>query len=132
MKVVYASTPDQIEKIKELVGYFYSNIFPHYFSDRDIRSFDQSKVLDLQANDFEVYNTLKESFQVITSLNTLIVILESSRMDAKHETLFYKNVSVLNDCGLSFPFEFSQFNRRIKSGREQLSVYKQPINTFII
>ena len=37
VKVVFASTPNQEERIRELVDYFYTSIFPAYFSDEDIK-----------------------------------------------------------------------------------------------
>lgn len=132
MKVVYAATPDQMSKINELIEYFYTNIFPNYFTDSEIVEFEQSRILDPHSNDFEAYNTLKESFKVISSLNTLIAILESHKADSKHEILFNKNVSVLNNCGLHFPFEFSQFTQRNQIVPEHISVYKRAINKLMI
>ncbi|SFA51592.1 hypothetical protein SAMN05192569_103119 [Parageobacillus thermantarcticus] len=48
MKTVYAATKEQEEYINYLVNYFYTNIFPYYFTDEQIHEFEKLQVLSLQ------------------------------------------------------------------------------------
>ncbi|MEH7356051.1 YhcU family protein [Neobacillus drentensis] len=128
MKIVFASIPSQEEKINELVRYIYSNIFPLYFNDEDICEFEQLKVL----RSFEDYSTLKDAFQVMTCIQTLISILESTQLDEQYETVFNKNVETLKEFGLFFPFDFEQFVDAKRLKNTMLSMYTKADNELII
>ncbi|MFB6469277.1 YhcU family protein [Cytobacillus sp. Hz8] len=132
MKVVYASTPDQENKVKELIQEYYTSIFPLYFSDEDIKEFERLKVLQTSTRHFEYFGTLKEAFQVIASLETIKYILLSCDEKEKYEVIFYRNIEILNDFGLSFPFEFHQFldSRHVKNGT--FSIYTKADNELLI
>ncbi|MFJ7727965.1 YhcU family protein [Neobacillus sp. NPDC097160] len=127
MKIVFASTPSQEEEIIGLVRYIYSNIFPLFYSDEDICEFEQLKVLHTS----EDFSTLKDAFQVMTCIQTLISILESS-LDEQYEDVFNKNVSTLKDFGLFFPFEFEQFVDAKRLKNTMLSIYTKADNELII
>ncbi|WP_338030671.1 YhcU family protein [Cytobacillus citreus] len=109
MKVVFASTLEQEQEIKELVQYVYSDIFPLYFLDEEIKEYEHLEILHTTTRHFEYFGTLKEAYQVIVSLQTIIAILESQNLDARYESLFEKNVQTLKEFGLIFPFSFSHF-----------------------
>jgi hypothetical protein len=128
VKIVFASTPSQEEEINELVRYFYSNIFPLYFSDEEIHQFEEFKVLDTSLD----FNTLKDAFQIMTSIQTVISILESTPLDEQYETVFNKNVATLKEYGFFFPFDFEQFvdGKSLKSS--MLSIYTKADNELII
>ncbi|MCM3725543.1 YhcU family protein [Neobacillus cucumis] len=128
MKIVFASTPSQEEEINELVRYVYSNIFPHYFSDEEISQFKELKVLDTSLD----FNTLKDAFQVMTSIQTVISILESSPLDEQYEMVFNKNVATLKEFGLFFPFDFEQFIETKSLKSSMLSIYTKADNELII
>jgi hypothetical protein len=128
VKIVFASTPSQEEEINELVRYFYSNIFPFYFSDQEILKFQELKVLH-SAEDF---NTLKDAFQVMTSIQTLISILESSQLDEQYAVVFNKNVETLKEFRYFFPFEFEQFLEVKSMKNTMLSIYTKADNELII
>lgn len=132
MKIVFASTPSQQEEINGLVRYIYSNVFPLYFTDDEIYQFEQLKVLHTSKQQFEDFGTLKDAFQVMASIQTLISILECSSLDEQYSTLFSKNVSTLQEFGLFFPFEFEQFveAKRLKSN--VFSIYTKAANELII
>lgn len=132
MKIVFASTPDQEVKIKELVDSFYQDVFPLYFSDKDIDEFKKMKVLHTSTRHFEYFGTLKESFQVITSLQTIISILESLDSDQDYEAVFQKNVQILKEFGLNFPFEYGQFIVAKDLKEEVFSVYTKAANELLI
>jgi len=128
VKIVFASTPSQEEEINELVRYIYSNIFPLYFSDEEICQFEQLGVL----HPTEDFSTLKDAFQVMTCIQTLISILESSPLDEQYAALYNKNVATLEEFGLSFPFDFEKF-LSVKSMRHSmLSIYTKADNELII
>ncbi|MFJ5715089.1 YhcU family protein [Neobacillus sp. NPDC093127] len=128
MKIVFASTPSQAEEINGLVRYIYSNIFPNFFSDEEIRQFEDLKIL----HPFEDFNTLKDAFQVMTSMQTLISILESSPLADQYEAVFNKNVATLKEFGLFFPFEFEQFIEAKCMKNPMLSIYTRADNELII
>ena len=128
MKIVFASTPSQEEEINELVRYIYSNIFPLYFSDEEICKFEQLGIL----HPTEDFSTLKDAFQVMTCIQTLISILESSPLDEQYAALYNKNVDTLEEFGLSFPFDFEQFLSVKGMRHSMLSIYTKADNELII
>ena len=130
MKVVFASTPSQEERINELIHTFYSKIFPYYFSDKEIRTFERLKVLAITP---EVSSTLKTSYQVIASLQTLINILEDPTNKDDYSQIFEKNVQILEEFDLFFPFDLDNF--KIHDGsvkRDSFSMYTEPDNQYLL
>lgn len=132
VKVVYASTPEQEEKIKELIQRFYTDVFPLYFSDEEIREFERLNVLHTSESSFEYFGTLKDAYHVITSLQTLCHILEGSHFNHHYEPVFKKNVETLNEFGLSFPFCFENFTFLKNVKAENLSIYSRADNQMLI
>ncbi|PLR97856.1 YhcU family protein [Bacillus sp. T33-2] len=131
MKVVFASTPGQEAKIRELTRYFYSDVFPVFFNDQDIAEFEQLMVLHTTREHFDSFNTLGEAFRVITSLQTLISILESGKISEQYETVFKKNVCTLKSYGIYFPFTFRQFLQAKTAHHPYLSVYSKAANSLL-
>lgn len=132
MKIVFASTPSQEQEICELVRYFYSNIFPLYFTDDEICQFERLKVLHTSGKHVEDFSTLKDAFQVMTSIQTIISILESSEYDEQYASLFNKNVSTLQEFGLFFPFDYDQFIEPKGMKNSILSIYTKADNELLI
>ncbi|WP_141433072.1 DUF5365 family protein [Bacillus sp. 03113] len=132
MKIVYASTPIQEKKINDLIHYFYSTIFPKYFLDAEIMNFKQSKVLDVSQAPSESFGTLKEAYQVITCLQTIISILECNHSLLEYKATFYKNVQMLNEYGLHFPIQFDHFTKMNVPEENVISVFSKPDNEFLI
>jgi hypothetical protein len=132
VKIVFASTPSQQEEINGLVRYIYENVFPLYFTDEEIDEYERLKVLQTSDRNFEDYSTLKDAFYVMTSLQTLISILESASLDESYSTLFKKNAANLQEFGLFFPFEFEQFTvaKSLKTGL--FSVYTKAANELLV
>lgn len=134
VKVVYASTKEQEEKIQELVHYMYSDIFPQYYLDEEIESFENMDVLHMTKSHYEYVGTLKDAFQVISSLQTIISILEVQNREVvheKYEDIFDENVRIIQDFGLSFPFSFQHF-RSVKRSENGFSTYVRPANELLI
>ncbi|KYC97100.1 MULTISPECIES: DUF5365 family protein [Heyndrickxia] len=135
MKVLFASTKEQEEKINELVNYFYSDIFPYYYEDEEIAEFKSIGVLKIEKHHFEKIGTLKDAYQVIASLQTIIVILEEKihkKMNKRYEELFNHNVQILNKFTIPFPFFYTQFNSNQKISTESFSIYKSAANEMLI
>ncbi|MDR7238911.1 YhcU family protein [Neobacillus drentensis] len=128
MKIVFASTPSQEKEINGLVRYIYSNIFPLYFTDEEIFQFKQLKVLHTS----EDFNTLKDAFQVMTSIQTLISILEATQLDDQYSLLFDKNVETLQEFGLLFPFKYEHFQEERCIKNHMLSIYSNADNELLI
>jgi hypothetical protein len=132
VKIVFASIPSQEEEINDLVRHIYSNIFPNYFSDAEIKEFIQIKVLHTSTHYFNDINTLKEAFQVMASLQTIISILESEELDDCYSMIFSKNVSTLLKFSLFFPFDFEQFVEAKSKKKYIFSVYTKAANELLI
>jgi len=132
LKIVYASTPGQEEKIVELANYFYTDIFPLYFTDEDIQDFERLEVLHIRPEQFERFSTLGDAFQVITSMQTLISILESGNIPKKYQMMFRKNVQILTNYGISFPFNYSQFSESNHIHLEYISTYTKAANRLLL
>jgi Family of unknown function (DUF5365) len=128
VKIVFASTPGQEEEICGLVRYIYSTVFPLYFTDKEIREFEQLKVLHTPDD----FNTLKDAFQVMASMQTIISILESTTLDDQYEALFNKNVMNLQDFGLFFPFEYEQFVDAKNMKNSVFSIYIKAANELLV
>ena len=98
MKVLYASTEEQEKKIVELINQLYTQIFPFYYEDEEIAEFKKMGVLHIEQLHFENFNTLKDAFQVIASLQTIITILEEKMQKPLHHyygKLFNRNIDLL-------------------------------------
>ncbi|GHI00542.1 DUF5365 family protein [Neobacillus kokaensis] len=132
MKIVFASTQSQEQEICDLVRYIYSNIFPLYFTDDEISQFEQLKVLHISKKQFDEIGTLKDAFQVMTSIQTVISILESSHLNQQYSEVFNKNADNLNELGLFFPFEFEQFEAAKNMKPIMLSIYSKADNELLI
>lgn len=132
MKVVQASTPCQEEEIKKLIKQVYSEIFPIYFSDKEIQTYKKYNVLYMSTNHLERFNTLKEAYQIIAGLQTLITLLKKERFDDQYIEIFYKNVSTLVEYDLYFPFEYEHFSESKIRGNERLSMFTGAANRMLI
>jgi histidinol phosphatase-like PHP family hydrolase len=116
MEIVCASTKEQEEYINYLVNYFYTNIFPYYFDDEQIQAFENLQILSLKG-EYVTYNgTMKEAFQIISSLQSLITVIEyvgKSGDCKRYRDLFERNIELLRRYGIAFPFTIEQFmNKR--------------------
>ncbi|MDP4083638.1 MAG: DUF5365 family protein [Bacillota bacterium] len=132
MKIVFASTPGQTEHIAELVRHLYSNVFPMYFADDDIKEFEQLKVLETSSQYFNDINTLQDAFQVMTCLQTIISILECGVLYENYIKLFNINAEIIQKSGLFFPFEFEQFLESKTLKKCIFSTYTKAANELLI
>ncbi|WP_231893391.1 DUF5365 family protein [Rossellomorea aquimaris] len=131
VKVLLASTHEQEEKIQELISYMYCTIFPDYFTDEEIEQFEDMQVLHTTTRNFEYFGTLKEAFQVISSIQTIISIVESGSKEDVYEEMFYHNAQILQGFGMFFPLSFDQFNED-SDCRHSLSVYSKAVNQLLV
>ncbi len=113
MKIVTASTPEQESFIQELVSYMYTEVFPYYFSDKYINELEALNVLIPEEQG--LYNgTLKEAFQLISSLQSLIAVIETIKTEEigeNHREIFEKNTTILEEYGYKFPLTIDHFKR---------------------
>jgi hypothetical protein len=134
VKIVIASTFVQEEIIQELIEEMYRDIFPMYFSDDEIRHFWNLQVLHLTDRHVQYFGTLKEAFQVIASLQTIVSILsvKAKRPLSEHyETIFNQNMQILQKFDLFFPFTFEQFTKHHFSV-EKLSMFTRADNELLL
>lgn len=132
LKIIFASTPMQEKKIRELVSYFYSDVFPLYFSDEDIEEFENLDVLHTGPEQFERFNTLGDAFKIITSMQTLISILETGNIKENYRSMFRKNAQMLSDYGICFPFNFNQFSDSTHVRLNYISTYTKAANRLLL
>ncbi|QGQ44421.1 DUF5365 family protein [Metabacillus sediminilitoris] len=134
MKVVVASTEEQERHIDELVEQIYTEIFPKFFPDQEIKSLKGQKVLQPQAAD-QMYNgTLKDAFQIISSLQVVISVLnhiDHCKDERKYREMFERNSCHLNEYGYFFPFSFSQF-KNAESQEGEFSQFIKPANDWVV
>ncbi|MFC4323882.1 DUF5365 family protein [Litchfieldia salsa] len=131
MKIVCASTPEQENYIEELIQYIYSEIFPLHFSDEYIIQMEAIHVLVPREDELHYNGTMKEAFQLISSLQALIAVMETVQyemIESTHEDIFSKNVSILNEYGYSFPFTLNQFSNL---RNDVISKYSKPTNLYL-
>lgn len=132
MKVIFVANQEQENEIKELVEKVYSDIFPIYFSDEMIKDFERKNVLHISSGQFQYFRTIKEAYSVITSLQTIISILEIPKHLAEYENLFLNNSQILNKYGLFFPFDYKHFSQESHVKNDYLSVYAKAANELLI
>ena len=133
VKIVFAATPEQEEMVNELIQYFYSNIFPFFFSDMEIRQFEQQKVLEYKKGNVEAFDSLGDAYKVIACLQTIISILESFEPQSDYKPIFEKNVSMLAEAGVYFPFTFEHFESEEQIVEiDMFSSYMKPANQYLI
>ncbi|MBO1512815.1 DUF5365 family protein [Metabacillus bambusae] len=134
MKVVVASTEEQERHIDELVEQIYTEVFPRFFPDTEIKTLKGQKVLQPQDSD-QMYNgTLKDAFQIISSLQAVIAVLEhinDCKNEREYQEMFERNCNNLNEYGYFFPLSFSQF-KEAKSQDGEFSQFIKPANSLII
>ncbi|WP_338023162.1 DUF5365 family protein [Bacillus ectoiniformans] len=111
--MLVASTIEQEDKIIELVRQIKEQIFPHYFSEAELRQWEEIGVLSLGASQFEYFGTLRDAFLVITSLQTIISILETKQLESlssHYKDMFLHNAETLQRYEICFPFTLDQFS----------------------
>lgn len=131
VKIVIASTPEQEAHIKELVDYFYSDIFPIYFYDEEIVKFKEFHIMSLTAVEENYNGTLKEAFQLISSLQALIAVINaihSKPIEENDQFIFDKNVKILEEYGLCFPFHLDHFLKE----KNEISTFAKSNNAILV
>ena len=76
---------------------------------KKFEEYKKQSIIRFQQINFEQMDTLKEAYQVIASLQTLILILKNETLDDQYMETYYKNVSILEEYGVQFPFDYHQF-----------------------
>ncbi len=62
LKMMYAATPEQEHYMQYLLNYFYTDVFPYYFDDEQIRQFEEWGILSLDHEHVAYNGTMKEAF----------------------------------------------------------------------
>ncbi|AZB42004.1 hypothetical protein CEF21_06685 [Bacillus sp. FJAT-42376] len=133
MKIVTASTNEQEQHIEELVEEMYKEVFPIYFSDETIGQLEKMAVLK-PTDETMIYNgTLKEAFEIMSSLQTLIAVLKHADEGRKqeYESLYERNREILGRYGYELPLTFSDFLTEGGKG-PLLSRYTKAANRYLI
>jgi len=114
MKIVLGSTKEQDKTIDQLLIKLRYSILPLYVSEEELSAYDSMGLLQFNSQRNLYNGTLKEAFQVMTALQTVISIIENEKkFDAeeyiKYEDKFNYNTELLNNYGLFFPFNLHYF-----------------------
>ena len=114
MKIVYGSTTEQEKTIDQLLVNLRYSILPLYVSEEKLSEYDSMGLLQFNSQRNLYNGTLKEAFQVMTALHTVISIIENKKEFKYEEYLKYEkkfncNMDLLNYYGLFFPFNFHYF-----------------------
>ena len=114
MKTVFSSTEEQEQEIASLVTRFYESVFPKYFTETEILHFREIGVLEPNQSSVTYLATLRDAFQVMACLQVLMSILDKQEredfMEPESEELFQHNITLLNECGIFFPFYYDHFS----------------------
>ncbi|MET1177303.1 DUF5365 family protein [Peribacillus simplex] len=139
MKTVFSSTEEQEQEIASLVSRFYESVFPKYFTESEIIHFREIGVLEPNQSSVTYLATLRDAFQVMTCLQVLMSILDKQKredfimMESKSEELFQHNITLLNECGIFFPFyydHFSSINQEANNDMQMMDI--QVANQFLV
>jgi hypothetical protein len=131
VKILLASTEEQEDTIQELIKYIYCTIFPRYFTDDEIEEFENLEVLHTDTEHTKYNGTLKEAFQVISSLQTLISLIEADSSESDYEEMYEHNLYILKSFNLFFPFELDHFRKSFDC-QDKLSLYARPANQLLV
>jgi hypothetical protein len=134
LRIVYASTEEQEQYIEELIEHMYEEIFPQYFSDETIDQLDELDVLKPHAEKLKYNGTLKEAFQIMSSLQALTALLHhlDEHSEAEQRELYDRNIEILKQYGYQFPLAFDTFLSSSKKNADQVSKYGKPANKWIV
>ncbi|MGE6718066.1 DUF5365 family protein [Peribacillus frigoritolerans] len=135
MKTVFSSTEEQEQEIASLVSRFYESVFPKYFTESEILHFREIGVLEPNKSSVTYLATLRDAFQVMTCLQVLMSILDKQKrvMEPKSEELFQHNITLLNECGIFFPFyydHFSSINHEANNDMQMMDI--QVANQYLV
>ncbi|MCM3167900.1 MULTISPECIES: DUF5365 family protein [Peribacillus] len=135
MKTVFSSTEEQEQEIASLVSRFYESVFPKYFTESEILHFREIGVLEPNQSSVTYLATLRDAFQVMTCLQVLMSILDKQKrvMEPKSEEMFQHNITLLNECGIFFPFyydHFSSINHEANNDMQMMDI--QVANQYLV
>ncbi|MEK4010155.1 DUF5365 family protein [Peribacillus sp. FSL M8-0224] len=135
MKTVFSSTEEQEQEIASLVSRFYESVFPKYFTESEILHFREIGVLEPNRSSVTYFATLRDAFQVMTCLQVLMSILDKQKrvMEPKSEEMFQHNITLLNECGIFFPFyydHFSSINHEANNDMQMMDI--QVANQYLV
>lgn len=133
MRIVFASTEEQEHYIEELIQTMYEDIFPRYFSDETIDQLDELSVLKPHSEDLHYNGTLKEAFQIMSSLQALTALLDhlDDQQGEEQRNLYNRNISILKKYGYKLPLTFDHFLAS-REKAEEVSKYGKPANKWIV
>ncbi|MED3761197.1 DUF5365 family protein [Peribacillus frigoritolerans] len=135
MKTVFSSTEEQEQEIASLVSRFYESVFPKYFTESEILHFREIGVLEPNQSSVTYLATLRDAFQVMTCLQVLMSILDKQKrvMEPKSEELFQHNITLLNECGIFFPFYYDHFSSIILEANNDMQMMDiQVANQYLV
>jgi hypothetical protein len=130
LRIECAATPEMEAYIEDLKTQILYEILPRYFSSKELKQIEQLHLLNPDHAANSRYNgLLQEALQVISSLQTIMAVIECIRhrdIQKRHEILFEKNVEILEKYGFSFPLTIDQFSKK----QCQVNMYYSNVSTY--
>jgi hypothetical protein len=117
MKVLLAATEEQQVYIDDLIEKFYSDIFSRSFTSKEIAAFKKQDILNISKSRYN--GTMEEALQIISSLQTIYILLEKSLPQELSEFDLHRlewNCNRLESFGLHFPYS----DEIIQNGKRQI------------
>lgn len=132
MKVLLAATEEQEKEIVDHVQYIFTWILPKFFTDEEIDQFQEWGVLKKDEK-VPYFGTMKEAFQIITSLQVIrsILLTDEREWTEHHVEMFDKNTERLEEMGYSFPFFLSHFTKE-RQLEQSISQYAKAANELLL
>jgi len=132
VKIVAASTEEQEKHIEELIQQMYTEIFSmnllnHHLNDNKI-------TIPKLSESNQYHGTSKEAFEIISSLQTLIALIEhvhETKDFEKYKKMYERNVQTLEYYGIQFPLSFENL-LKVTSTNEIMPKYIKPANRWLI
>lgn len=133
LRVIIASTAEQEKRINELIWQLKEEIFPRFFDQKKLQTMYEFGVLELTDSHFKLFGTLQDAFQVISSLQTILSILETddpASLPVHYQKMFERNIAILEEFDINFPFFLSHFTN--KKSPISFLTSTIPANTYLV
>ncbi|MFS0783253.1 DUF5365 family protein [Bacillus sp. 1P06AnD] len=136
MKIAFASTVEQREEIECLLDTLRTFILPRFFTAEELSSYTDMGLLQFSEHTNLYNDTLKEAYQLMTSLHIISQVINQVNVSSKEElhklnALFERNASIVNEFGLFFPFKIEQFYSKEDSAQGILPLLSLPMNQIL-
>lgn len=135
MKIAYASMAEQQEEIEDLLDALRCDILPMYLTVEELDAYVEMGLLQFNDHNTQYNGTLREAYQLMTALHTLITIIGlvnrcTEQELGQYRNLYDRNVHIINQFGLFFPIVMDRF-RMQEDEHESEMLFLSPTNRIL-